>query len=219
MAKVFSPEDADLATSIRVVKEREYSDLDLTLSAKTPAYGYDSGDTGDVLRKTDLEAVRQSIKNLLLTNRYEKPYRPNYGGDLSGLLFELANENTGNQIIQKVKSAIQRYEPRARILSVKVTSSPDLNQVSVIVEFRVVQTGEIDLLRVRVNEPQQEVAFVPPITQPIDLDTLTLLNTETLDRILSQQGLYLSPDLEVAGLLTQANEQILTENGFFFELT
>ena len=218
MTKVFSPEDADLSTSIRVVKEREYSDLDLTLSAKTPAFGYASGDTGDVLRKTDAAAVKQSIKNLLLTNRYEKPYRPNYGGDLSALLFELADEDTGNQIIQKVKSAIQRYEPRAKILSVKVTSSPDMNQVSVIVEFRVVQTGEIDLLRVRLNEPQPEVAFAPPITPPIDLDTLTILNTENLDRLLTLQGLYLAPDLEVAGLLTQANEQILTQDGFFFEL-
>lgn len=218
MAKVFSPEDRDLASSIRVVKERAYSDLDLTLSARTPAYGYVAGDTGDVLRKTDASAVKQSIKNLLLTNKFEKPYRPQYGGDLSGLLFELATEDTGSQIIQKVKSAINRYEPRAKVLSCKVTATPDMNSVSVIVEFRIVQTGEVDLLRVKINEPSVEVPFLPPFTPEIDIDTLTILTNELGDRLLTLQGLFLSPDLEVAGLLTQQNEQILTQDGFFIEL-
>ena len=108
MSKIFSTEDNNLNQSIRVQRERKYSDLDLTFDARTTT-------DGDLYKKTDAAAVKQAVKNLLLTNRFEKPYRPDYGANLSSLLFELADENVGEEIIDLFKNAIQRYEPRAKI--------------------------------------------------------------------------------------------------------
>ena len=113
-------EDGNLSISQRVTKERVYPDLDLTLAARTST-------DGDIFRKTDL-AVKQALKTLLLTNRPEKPYRPSFGGNLGGLLFELADEDTGEEILQRVKNAIQRYEPRVAILNIKVTQTQILIQ-------------------------------------------------------------------------------------------
>ena len=101
MSKIFSTEDGNLNSSIRVVKEREYSDIDLSLGARTST-------DGDVFRKTDAASVKQAVKNLIMTNRFEKPYRPNYGANLGGMLFELMSEDVGEEI---VKSSIDLTIP------------------------------------------------------------------------------------------------------------
>jgi phage baseplate assembly protein W len=217
MAKIFSNEDTNLSTSIRVVKDRAYSDLDLTLSAKTSEFGYNVSDTGDVLKKTDAAAVKQSIKNLLLTNRYEKPFRPNYGGDLGSMLFELQDGDTAQEIISKVKSAVSQYEPRAKILGVKVFSSPDQNSISVEIEFRIVQTGEIELLKVRTNEIAPAIPYLEPTVLPVQLNDILL--SEDSDRLLTLSGLYIRIDIGDEGaLLTQNEEPILAQNGLYIEI-
>lgn len=161
MAKIFSTEDGKLDTSIRVVKEREYSDIDLSLSARTST-------DGDVFKKTDAASVKQAIKNLLLTNKFEKPYRPSYGANLSGLLFELMSDNVGEEIINRIKKTISRYEPRAKVLSVKVSATPDYNSVSVVIEFRVISTGLVDTLKVSLNPTSKfEVPLLPIDTTPL----------------------------------------------------
>ena len=131
-------EDGNLSKSSRVVKEKQYSDFDLLFDAR-------SATDGDIFRKTDAASVKQALKNLILTNRFEKPYRPNYGANLSGLLFELADEDTGNEVLARIKNQINRFEPRAKILNIKVTSRPDYNSINVYLEFRVVSTGIIDV--------------------------------------------------------------------------
>ena len=160
MAKIFSTEDGKLDTSIRVVKERQYSDIDLSLEARTNT-------DGDVFKKTDAASVKQAIKNLLLTNRFEKPYRPSYGANLSGLLFELASDDVGDEIIDRIKKSINRYEPRAKVLSVKVTATPDYNSVSAVIEFRVVSTGLVDSLKISLNPSSApEIPVLPLDTTP-----------------------------------------------------
>lgn len=134
-------EDANLDFSPRVTKERIYSDLDLAFGARTTS-------DGDIFKKTDAASVKQSIKSLVLTNEYEKPYRPEYGANVQGLLFELIDEEAGEKILDRVKRAIKRYEPRAAILSIDVEATPDYNKVFVIIEFRVINTGIVDVLKV-----------------------------------------------------------------------
>ena len=116
MAKVFSNQDANLDNSIRVVRERAYSDIDLSLSTNIIS----EGDKGDIYKKLDAASVKQSLKNLILTNKFEKPYRPTFGANLTGKLFELLNETSGNEVIDSIKKSIERYEPRAKILNIKV---------------------------------------------------------------------------------------------------
>lgn len=212
MAKRFSTEDGKLDTSIRVVKERDYSDLDLSLSSRTST-------DGDVFKKTDAASVKQAIKNLLMTNRFEKPYRPNYGADLGGLLFELMDEDVGEEIIDNIKKAIQRYEPRAKVLNVRVTATPDYNSVSVIVEFRVISTGLVETLKVSLNPSAPiEIPALPITTEPFIIYN-DIVRAENNDRLATYRGDLVKRDLvipPVDALLTDPDSDMIFAlfNGF-----
>lgn len=181
-----SNEDGDLSFSNRVTKERIYSDIDLTFGARTST-------DGDVFKKTDAASVKQALKTLILTNRFEKPYKPSFGANLSGLIFELADEDTGEEILSRIKAVIQRYEPRVKILDIKVTAKPDYNTVNVIIEFRVVNTGFVDVLKVALGGAEEcdpPFAVAPP---PLPF-TGNRLNTEFPEGIKIEGGAFLIID-------------------------
>lgn len=199
MAKIYSTEDGNLNTSIRVVKERQYSDIDLTLSSRTST-------DGDVFKKTDAASVKQSIKNLLLTNNFEKPYRPFYGGNLRSLLFELMTEDVGEEIIDNIKKAIQRYEPRAKVLNVRVTATPDYNSVTASVEFRIINTGLVDTLRISLNPTSiAEIPVLPLDTSPFIVYN-DIIRAENDNRLATYNG-----DLIKRDLVTPPPNALLTD--------
>ena len=204
MPKVFSTEDGNQTSDIRITKDRVYSDIDLTLEAR-PA-------DGDIYKKLDAAAVKQSIKNILLTNFYEKPYRPTFGGNLGGLLFDLMDDTTGDAMVQQILDALKRYEPRAQVLQLDVDATPDYNDVTVRLEFRVIATGVVETLKVNLNEPTPTIGFEPITTVPPTFDDILL--TEDSDRVVTLQGLLLSVDFATDGLITNHTaEPILTQNG------
>ena len=140
MARSFATEDRELnKASIITSRTRLYSDIDLTFT-NLPA----DSDTPftDIYKKKDAAAVKQAIKNLLLTNFYEKPFNPFYGGNLRDLLFELADEDIEDDIRNNITRAIQSFEPRARIIDIKVKNQPDYNSVDVTIEFQIVNTEQ-----------------------------------------------------------------------------
>jgi len=100
-----------------------YSDLDLTF-LRQPA-------TGDVAMKYDEQAVIRSIRNLLSTNLYEKPFRPDIGSQLNSLLFENVTPITATLIENEIIRMLNNYEPRATINSLNVSAQPDSNQFNV----------------------------------------------------------------------------------------
>jgi len=135
MAKAFSIEDGNLQNrSLVTTRSRLYKDIDLT---------FDNRPSGDVYKKTDVAAVKQAVKNLLLTNWGEKPFLPRYGANLGGLLFELGDDTTEDDIRISVQSAIEIYEPRAQLLDVVVNFLPEYNSISVQVQFQILNTEEI----------------------------------------------------------------------------
>jgi len=190
MAKIFSPDDKDLNKSPRVTRERAFSDVDLTLDARV-APTYSSGD-GDVLRKVDAAAVKQSLKNLLLTNRFEKPFRPAFGGDLGGLLFEMMDETTADKMIQQIRASVKRFEPRAIITNLKIVATPDYNQISVVIEFRVVNSQVSDTLRIKIADGGGAIPVVLPVTATPVPDEILL--SEAGSRLLTFDGLLLRTD-------------------------
>jgi phage baseplate assembly protein W len=132
--RVFATEDGNLTTSIVTSRDKLYSDIDLSF-AKRPS--------GDIYKKSDAAAVKQAVKNLLMTNNYEKPFNPTYGGNLSGLLFQLASDpvvryDIKNNIIEQINT----FEPRANVSNVLVQMDPDNNSVEVQVYFTVISTNE-----------------------------------------------------------------------------
>jgi len=140
MAKAFSIEDGNLSNvPLTSSVTRTYKDIDLTF-AKRPS--------GDVYKKTDAAAVKQSIKNILLTNFTEKPFQPTFGGNLNNFLFNLSEEFSDFEIREQVTLAINNYEPRAIVLDVKSNLSPDQYSVNIQVIFRVINTASVETTNV-----------------------------------------------------------------------
>lgn len=136
MAKrAFAQEDGNLNTAtIESSRVRKYIDLDLSFTAKPTS--------GEIFKKTDAASVKQAVKTLVLTNRLEKPFLPEFGGDIRGQLFELADAGNDDIIRNDIISNIERYEPRAEVLDVVVNQQPDRNSISVTIKFKVVNTSE-----------------------------------------------------------------------------
>ena len=135
MGNAYAKEDqGDLKVfNISTSRSSNYKDIDLTFKAK--------GTSGDIFKKENAAAVKQSIKTLLLTNRLEKPFNTDFGGDIQGRLFGLAIDSTASEIKDQVLYTIEKYEPRAEVLDLIVTLDPDRNSLHVNVEFKVINTG------------------------------------------------------------------------------
>ena len=118
---------------------RQYVDLDLFFQKKIPS--------GDVNQITDIQAVKRSVRNLVLLNPYEKPFHPEIGSGVRGMLFELMSPFTAQQIAKKVEDVINNFEPRARLVAVRANPDLDRNAYEVSVEFYVVNapTELVDL--------------------------------------------------------------------------
>lgn len=133
-SRFLAREDGNLQQSSLVTSRNKiFRDLDVTFAAKP---------SKEISVKKDAAAVKQAVKNLILTNFYEKPFQPFFGGNVTGLLFELADDATGTEVEEQIVSAIQQYEPRAQILDVDVNSQPDRNSLAVTITFKVVNTQE-----------------------------------------------------------------------------
>ena len=119
-------------------------DLDFTLNPITK----------DVSLKFNEEAVKRSVRNIILTNLGEKPYFPEFGGNVKATLFE--NFTPVNVVTMKgqLETAIRNFEPRAKLLKLEVAPNIDENRLIVSVVFRILNspepvTIEVPLERIR----------------------------------------------------------------------
>ena len=108
---------------------KQYRDLDLFFNRKS---------NKDVNKVTDIEAVKRSVRNLVLLNSYEKPFHPEIAGDVRGLLFENMTPLTSAVIARKIQDVIENFEPRARLTGVQAVPDFDRNLYEVTVYFYVV---------------------------------------------------------------------------------
>jgi len=111
---------------------RQYKDLDLFFSRKNG--------TNDIEKITDIEAVKRSVRNLVLTNFYEKPFHPEIGSGIRDMLFENMTPITAVVLARKVEDVIENFEPRARLIGVRALPNLDRNEYEVTIEFFVVNT-------------------------------------------------------------------------------
>lgn len=139
MSRVFSQEDGNLQVQpVNTSRSVSYKDIDLTFAAKA---------SGDVFKKNDAAAVKQSVKNVILTNFGEKPFRFNYGGNLNSLLFEL-NDLEPYEVRDYIITAVENYEPRAVVVDVDYKSLPDQNSVNLLIKFQVINIAETQELNI-----------------------------------------------------------------------
>lgn len=104
-----------------------YSDIDFTFTKKPVV--------GDVALSYDNQAVIRSIRNLLSTRHYERPFNPDLGSNMDALLFEMVSPLTANALKNEITVTIQNYERRATIKDVVVTAQPDKNAYEATITF------------------------------------------------------------------------------------
>lgn len=109
--------DTTLVTTIN----RDYKDIDLSFSHKPGTMFEDGVKRGDVYKRVDIRSIEQSIRNILLTNWYEKPFQPLFGADLRRLLFELDTTVSEPSVRRVVTSAIRKWEPRVELLDIEIS--------------------------------------------------------------------------------------------------
>lgn len=123
-----------MARPIVVSRQPDYSDLDLNFLP--------SPTTNDIMRKTGKEAIDRSIKNLVFTNYYEKPFRPGIGSNVLKLLFDTVNPLTSEFLKSAILEVIRNYEPRVEPLRVDVNFDIDNNGFNVRIEYLIVNRNE-----------------------------------------------------------------------------
>ena len=109
---------------------RQWKDLDLFFGKKQGS--------SDISKITDVEAVKRSIRNLVLTNFYEKPFHPEIGSGVRDMLFENMSPITSVVLAKKIEDVVENFEPRARLIGVRALPNLDRNEYEVTIEFFVV---------------------------------------------------------------------------------
>lgn len=112
----------------------DYSDLNLDFMAHPT--------TGDVMKLSGEEAIKRSIRNLVLTNFYDRPFRSYIGSNATKLLFENANALTATFLKDAIKEVVGNYEPRVNIRDVAVFVDNDNNGYVATIVFSVVNRIE-----------------------------------------------------------------------------
>ena len=111
---------------------RKIADLDLFFQKKAS--------TKDINKVTNVQAVKRSVRNLVLLNHYEKPFHPEIGSGVRDVLFENMTPTTAHILTRKIEMVIENYEPRARLISVSAFPNLDRNEYECTIKFYVVNT-------------------------------------------------------------------------------
>ena len=110
--------------------------------------------TKKLATKINRNAVKQSVKNLVLTDFYERPFQSDIGCNIRGFLFEPFTSRLQEQMKQTILNTIQNHEPRAKVIDVLVEDRIDLNAISLTIAFEILNDSEavvLDVLLERVR--------------------------------------------------------------------
>tara|TARA_R100001509_G_C4868759_1_gene215955 strand:+ start:45 stop:485 length:441 start_codon:yes stop_codon:yes gene_type:complete len=99
--------------------------------------------TGDIASLTNIEAVKRSVRNLINTNFYERPFHPEIGSNVRSVLFEPVSPIVASVLERHVKDVVENFEPRAELIDVQVTDNSDANEYRVQIKFYVVNSSDI----------------------------------------------------------------------------
>ena len=116
------------------IREPVYKDIPISFTAHPV--------TGKIKSLINRDAVKQSVKNIVLTNFYERPYNPILGGDILAKLFENMGPLTEYEISNNIREALDNFEPRAEVDEIKVDALEDQNALNVTITFRVINDVE-----------------------------------------------------------------------------
>lgn len=122
----------------KVTRKYDYSDLDLDFIAHPT--------TKDVVKKKGFDAIKRSVRNLVLTNFYDRPFRPGIGSNAQKILFDNINPFTATFLRDAIEEVIINFEPRVKLREdenngIVVNINPDNNGYDVTISFSIINTG------------------------------------------------------------------------------
>jgi phage baseplate assembly protein W len=123
--------ELERTSQIATIKSRAiaYSDIDLKFRVIS--------NSGDIALKKDIQAVKQSVINILMTHRGEKVFHQNFGGSLRDYLFENYDTITAAAIKSRITSTLLNYEPRVQIIDVVITDLIERNALMIMLELNI----------------------------------------------------------------------------------
>lgn len=126
--------------NVKEKQSRVFKDIDLSFTANAL--------TGDIGKKLNANAIKQSVKSLLLTKPHEKPFHPDKGSELEKYLFEPMMPGIEISITKSIELMLENYEPRVQIISIDVNPQYDSNYYSMTLRYNIIG----------INEPQELTA-------------------------------------------------------------
>ena len=111
-----------------------YRDLDLDFSINSA--------TKDIQKLSDVEAVKRSVRNLINTNHYERPFHPEIGSNVRAMLFEPVTPLTALNLQRKVEEVLVNFEPRIKLVQIAARPNIDANAYNLTISFYVIGTTQ-----------------------------------------------------------------------------
>lgn len=120
-----------------VSKRKPYSDLDVSLARNV---------ANDITPLLDIDAVKASVRNLILTSYGERPFQPNLGSSVEALMFEPADRITVSVLKESIRRVLEKNEPRVDSVTIEVIDDSDNNRYTINLGFRVISLSqEVDI--------------------------------------------------------------------------
>ncbi len=113
---------------------RTWADLDLDFIAHPV--------TKDIVLKRNVEAIKRSVRNLVLTNPHERPFHPEIGSGIRGILFDLVSPTTAVVLQSAIRQVLTNFEPRIVIENIAVLGDIDKNGYYVTIQFQPISTPD-----------------------------------------------------------------------------
>lgn len=136
------------STRVEVVKN-VYTDLHLDIiTAKSIGVGNTPSDANDILVDNDLDAIKNSVRNIFSTRKGQKLLTPEFGSSLEQYLFEPITEIYARAIGDDILTSLEKYEPRIEVLKVLVLPNPDQNQYNISVAYKFLEFKKESVLNI-----------------------------------------------------------------------
>jgi len=116
-----------------VARQPDFSDIDLDFIPHPT--------TKDVVKKTGVDALKRSVRNLILTNFYDRPFRSYIGSGAQKLLFENASPIISNFLKDAIDEVLRNYEPRIAVRNIQVNFDIDNNGYNVVIAFSIINNN------------------------------------------------------------------------------
>lgn len=125
------------------MKKQTYTDLNLDFK-QNPF-------TGDVIKSVNIDAIKKSFRNLILTNFYEVPFNPSIGSNIRGSLFENFTPLNIEFTKSKIRELISEREPRVNITTINILQQPDYNNLQVSIEYVILELNRNDTITLMIG--------------------------------------------------------------------